>query len=49
MNTCNSINSIRLAIVLERFKLTPKNKEEQSKDLKNVIRIGLASKYLREN
>ena len=49
MNTCNSNNSIRLAIVLKRFKLTPKNRQEQSKDLKNVIQIGLASKYLREN
>ena len=28
MNTCNSANSIKLGILLKRFKLTPKNKQK---------------------
>ena len=28
MNTCNSDNSIKLAKLLKRFKLTPKNKQK---------------------
>ena len=27
MNTCNSVNSIKLGKLLKRFKLTPKNKQ----------------------
>ena len=28
MNSCNSINSIKLEKLLKRFKLTPKNKQK---------------------
>ena len=28
MNTCNSVNSIKLGKLLKKFKLTPKNKQK---------------------